>query len=265
MNKTFIYSYNPHSASAKALASALGVKRIKHQGSKFVASGSKCILNWGCSSLPNRVRSGQIVNDPFVVANVSDKLSFFKMAEEQGVVDCVVPFTTDKDQVRTWLSQGKSVIARTILSGHSGAGIVLLEGVDAQIVEAPLYTLYKPKKDEYRIHCYLPHFEAEHNGPQVFDVQRKARDLSNNNPNWKVRNHANGFVYARTDINPPQCVIDASLKVFLASGLDFGAVDTIYNEHENRAYVLEINTAPGLTGTTLDKYTEMFKEMLNGS
>ena len=262
---TFIYSYNQHSASAKALAQALGVKRVKHEGSKFVASGSKTVINWGSSKLPNDILYGDcaVLNDPAAVHCVSNKGSFFANMEEMGVVDCVVPFTTDKDQVRTWLSQGKTVIARTILSGHSGAGIVLLEGEGCQVVEAPLYTLYKPKKDEYRIHCYLPHFEDEHNGPQVFDVQRKARDLSNDSPNWKVRNHANGFVYARDGVNPPQCVIDASLKVFLASGLDFGAVDTIYNEHENRAYVLEINSAPGLTGTTLDKYCAMFKELLS--
>ena len=37
-------------------------------------------------------------------------------------------------------------------------------------------------------------------------------------------------------------------------GLDFGAVDIIYNKQEDKWYVLEVNTAPGIYGTTLDKY-----------
>ena len=46
-----------------------------------------------------------------------------------------------------------------------------------------------------------------------------------------------------------------------ALGLDFGAVDIIYNEAEDQHYVLEVNTAPGLEGTTLQKYTEAILEM----
>jgi glutathione synthase/RimK-type ligase-like ATP-grasp enzyme len=44
----------------------------------------------------------------------------------------------------------------------------------------------------------------------------------------------------------------------LASGLDFGAVDVIWNERQQRAYVLEINSAPGLEGTTIDDYVRYF-------
>ena len=44
----------------------------------------------------------------------------------------------------------------------------------------------------------------------------------------------------------------------MAIDLQFGAVDIIWNEKENKCYVLEINTAPGLVGTTLTKYTEAF-------
>jgi len=49
-----------------------------------------------------------------------------------------------------------------------------------------------------------------------------------------------------------------ALAAVSALGLDFGAVDIIYNEHENQYYVLEVNTAPGLEGTTVEKYAEAF-------
>jgi D-alanine-D-alanine ligase-like ATP-grasp enzyme len=45
-------------------------------------------------------------------------------------------------------------------------------------------------------------------------------------------------------------------------GLDFGAVDIIYNEKNNRWVVLEVNTAPGLSGETLNRYVEMIKELV---
>ena len=38
------------------------------------------------------------------------------------------------------------------------------------------------------------------------------------------------------------------------SRLDFGAVDVIYNTHQNKYYVLEVNTAPGLEGQTVTIY-----------
>ena len=42
------------------------------------------------------------------------------------------------------------------------------------------------------------------------------------------------------------------------SNLDFGAVDLIWNEHENKCYVLEVNSAPGIEGTTLQQYVTAF-------
>lgn len=256
----YIYAYNQASASAKALAEALDIRRIKHENSRFVGSDSKTVINWGSSSLPLAVSWCNVINDSGFVVDVSNKLSFFEGMIDAGVGEYLVPFTTDQDIVADWVEEGHTVVARHTLNGHSGQGIEII--TSHPIPEAPLYTLYKPKKDEYRIHCYRePDFIYDGtNNYHVFDAQRKARDRDNDNPNWQVRNHENGFVYVRNDIAVPPCVEEASLKVFEATGLDFGAVDVIYNEHNNKAYVLEVNTAPGLTGTTLDNYVEMFKE-----
>ena len=94
---------------------------------------------------------------------------------------------------------------------------------------------------------------------EVISLQRKARRLDHPNPNWEVRNHSNGFVYVRNDVNPPPCVTEAALAVFGQTGLDFGAVDVIYNAYHDRAYVLEINTAPGLEGQTVLDYANYFR------
>ena len=47
---------------------------------------------------------------------------------------------------------------------------------------------------------------------------------------------------------------DNGLKNLL--GLDFGAVDIGHRLIDNKLFVFEINTAPGITGTTLDNYAK---------
>jgi hypothetical protein len=99
---------------------------------------------------------------------------------------------------------------------------------------------------------------------EVVDIQRKARyrSVPNEQVNWLVRNHDNGFIYARNEgVEPPHQVLEQAVLAVKAIGLDFGAVDIIYNEYNEVAIVLEINTAPGLTGSTLTGYAERFKAM----
>ena len=117
------------------------------------------------------------------------------------------------------------VVCRTVLAGHSGAGIVIAGSRD-ELVPAPLYTKYIKKQHEYRIHVgKLPNGETS-----IISIQRKARREGFENPNWQVRNHNNGFVFVRGGVNPPQQVLDASTLALTATGLDFGAVDVIWNE-----------------------------------
>jgi len=252
-----IYAYKEGSQGAKALAQGLGIKRIKHVGSKFKGSQRKLVINWGCSELPPEVMKCRVVNSTDAVKVASNKLSFFRRMceynEEQPVGQARVSipdFTADKNVVAQWLGEHK-VVARQKLQGHSGEGIVVLD-VGDRIVDAPLYVKYVPKQSEWRIHVL---------DGVVVDIQRKARnrEVADENVNWAVRNHANGFVYARNEgVAPPAMVEEQAILAVQVCGLDFGAVDIIYNDYRKLAYVLEINTAPGLTGSTLDGYVERF-------
>ena len=142
-------------------------------------------------------------------------------------------------------------MVRETLTGHSGEGIVLIASQEEwdqySHTRAKMYVKYVPKKDEYRIHV---------SGGEVIDQQRKAKrsDFSAENVNWQVRNHHNGFVFVREGVEPPEAVIESALQSVSLCGLDFGAVDVIWNNHRSKAYVLEINTAPGLENTTADNY-----------
>lgn len=268
---TYIYSYNPHSASAKALAEGLGIKRIKHQGSKYVGKDTDTIINWGSSILPVTMVPCTILNNQGAIEKVTNKLSFFEMVDKELTVPYVAGVHAEA-QVRLWLDGGKTVVARQKLTGHSGDGIVVFDKLYVDngnpVPPAPLYTLYTPKKHEYRVHCYRHKVDMDLLDSaymsSAFDVQRKARklDVPDEEVDWKVRNLAGGFIYQRENLTVPDVVTDVALKVFEQTGLDFGAVDIIYQDKGNKAYALEINTAPGLTGTTLENYVEMFKGMI---
>lgn len=246
---TNIYLYKQGSESGKKLSEALGIKRLKHEGSKYRGGAHKTVINWGSSELPAEVRKSRVINSPDKVKNASNKLNFFKMMPE----DIVVPWTTDFNKAVEWTREG-DVCARTILNGHSAAGLVMMkQGQPDTFVKAPLFTKYVKKSDEFRVHVL--------NG-KVIDVQRKALNrelLGEREADWQIRNLANGFVYARNDIDVPAGVEAVAVKAVVACGLDFGAVDVIYSKRSEKALVLEVNTAPGLSGTTLEKYTEAFK------
>lgn len=247
-----IYPYNSASESARDLGKALGIKRISHNNSRFVGQPDRVVINWGASKLPEEVSKCLILNRPEAVAIASNKLDFFRRMRGHTQI---VPFTTSERNVEDWIAMGCEVVARTVLNGHSGEGIVLFSNMD-DFVEAPLYTMYIPKKHEFRIHVFRG---------EVVDAQRKARrrDVPDDQINWKIRNHDNGFVFARNEeFVVPECVHKQAIRAVTRCGLDFGAVDVIYNQKEETAYVLEVNTAPGLSGETLAGYTRRLEVVL---
>ena len=71
-----------------------------------------------------------------------------------------------------------------------------------------------------------------------------------------IRNHANGWVYTRAEILPSEELLSSSIEAVKLLGLNFGAVDIGHRLIDNKLFVFEVNTAPGLEGTTLDKYSK---------
>ena len=159
-------------------------------------------------------------------------------------------WTTSRAVAEEWISKGSIVVCRTLLQGHSGRGIVLAQSGGTLMVPAPLYVRYKKKRSEYRIHVFRG---------AVIDVAEKRRMRRERRPesyDGYIRNHANGWIFARDGVTLPADAGPLAVRACMALGLDFGACDIIYNEHDNKSYCLEVNTAPGLEGTTLERYTQ---------
>jgi glutathione synthase/RimK-type ligase-like ATP-grasp enzyme len=234
----------------------LSGKLLRLTNSTYKHRTGDLVINWGNTRADPEY---PLLNPPRAIQRVSNKLSFFQLMRDEGLTDIIPNFWTNKEDIP---DDAFPIVCRTILSGHSGAGIIISDCRD-DLVDAPLYTQYLKKKDEYRVHCGLQS-SGQTGLPwlgTVISLQRKARRLDHEEPNWQVRNHANGFVYVRNDLNPPECVQEVALQAFRATGLDFGAADVIYNEAQDRAYVLEINTAPGLEGQTVEDYKNFFLDI----
>ena len=260
--RVIIVPYKLASQGAKKLSQSLQdrlnipVLRVGNTSTKYQPRWTDYVINWGCTKEWPWINN----NPKFANQTVCNKLEFFQKVEAHNKVFPkafvnVPEWTTDPDVVAEWVDvEGKTVVARTILNGHSGAGISdCKEGSTNVITYAPLYVQYKKKKQEFRVHV----FKDGHTFT-VIDVTQKKKRKGFENVNTKIRNHKNGWVYAREDIVEPKDLRIQALNAAYCSDLAFAAVDIIYNEYEDKCYVLEVNTAPGIDGTTLEKYTEAF-------
>jgi hypothetical protein len=248
-----ILPYRQGSVSARALAHLLGGLVLKLEGSKYRPKADDLIINWG-----NTVKTFDFhcLNPVDKIKTASNKLKFFNTMKGAGHETLCPRYFDNSSDIP---DDVYPVLCRTSLSGHSGEGIVIANTPE-ELVPAPLYVAYVKKQDEYRIHVGKYTNDDGTPSPVVISQQRKARRLAvpDDQVNWQIRNHANGFVYTRGNISPPPAVVEAAITGFMTTGLDFGAVDVIWNEQQARAYVLEINTAPGLEGQTIADYAAFF-------
>ena len=243
-----IYPYKQGSRSARALADALGGRVLRLQGSTYRYNPRDTIINWGNGQgVP--FRDARYLNSAIAVTNASNKRIAFEVMGYNGVQ--IPQFWTRTEDIP---DEAFPIVCRTILNGHSGRGIVIANQRD-ELVNAPLYVRYMKKRDEYRIHV---------GRMGIIAIQRKAIPNGTNPTDTRIRNHHNGYVFVRNNVEPPEQVVEQARLAIAALGLDFGAVDIIWNNHHQLATVLEVNTAPGLEGQTINDYTNYFRGLING-
>jgi len=240
-----LFPYKAGSLSAKRLARTLGILRVSPS---YNAKRSDTIINWGSSTPPHFRWMEQDLNKPHAIALASNKLETFRQFRSNSFTH-VPDWTTNPNEAQHWLDLGLKTYCRKLLSSHSGNGIVVCNDGDT-LVSAPLYTLHTKHKDEYRVHV----FKGE-----AIDIQQKRKSFGRSTTSSGIRNHTNGWVYTRDNCNPPSDLVNASIKAVELLGLDFGAVDIGHRLRDNKFFVFEVNTAPGLEGTTLQRYANAIK------
>ena len=251
--------------SGTKIAEALGIKIYTPK------IRPKCILpyhiiNYGCSTIPWLSNDDNVVviNKPESIHKACNKHLTFKLLAYQEI-PCPI-FTTNINEAAQWFDIPKTIVfCRTLLSASKGKGIVVARRPE-ELVDAPLYTLYIPKSEEYRFHVAFNKVIHIQKKKKLTAEELTARNITNIEP--LVRNVTNGYVFSSNleleldddgSYKDPKyfMMTEHAIHSIQALGLDFGAVDLIVGK-DGRTYVLEVNTAPGIEGITLERYISAF-------
>lgn len=256
---------NSNKISGGSLAKMLGLKIYSPKSAP--RNKNQIMINWGLSSIPWLTDTNNVINKPDAIRISSNKLLCFNRFNTFNLHTpynplSYVPFTTDRLTASQWLNDGK-VVCRTLLSASSGRGIIIADQATnpEELVDAPLYTKYIKKKYEFRVHIVQDRPIYVQQKKKLSEEQLEARGIVARNK--YIRNLENGYIFSgelTVEDEVTEEVVSQSKMAIEALGLDFGAVDILITK-EMDIYVLEVNTAPGLEGTTLTRYYEAFKEI----
>lgn len=177
---------------------------------------------------------------------VVDKLTQYKWFTNNGIL--CPEYTNDMVQAKQWIEEGHTVFCRTLTRASEGRGIVVATEVD-HLCYAPVYTKYTKKKREFRVHIFK--------GNVVVITEKRKKVEWQDGRDTKIRNLANGYVFCHSI---PSGIPDGLEALALNSARmvssDFAGVDLIYNEHQQQLYVIEVNSAPGISGSNVDSYVQ---------
>lgn len=175
-----------------------------------------------------------------------DKLTQYRWFEQKGIPS--LEFTTEKEKVQEWIDADKVVFGRKFLNSSCGKGIVVLDQQNAWdgAIYCPVYTVYKKKKREFRVHIYKDTVVA-------VTEKRRRKDWEGQQDS-KIRNLANGYVFCQEVENEPEGLRKLAVEAAQISPSFFRGVDIGYNEKEDQLFVIEVNSAPGIQGTNIEKY-----------
>lgn len=229
----YIYQHCKHSDSAQMLAEALGWKLITKNDKIPINMLTDNILDWG-----------------YGIGKLKQYTSF----SENGVPH--IPFTTGVLQAKKWLEEGATVLARKLGNASNGKGIKVIKPGE-ELIEAKLYTKYLPKTREFRVDVVK--------GKAIAIREKRKKNGAEHNPHiWGV---GKGWTFCWGNVTKPAGIDELAVKALDVVNKEIGAeagfilntagVDIILCN--GKLYVLEVNTAPGLTPIALEKYVNALK------
>lgn len=224
----------------------IDVKKLKRTNSTYRFREGDVLFNYGCSSRRNLFQSDPIFNNPHAVSIACDKLQTFLMLPKEVCVE----WTSSPSVAKQFLKNGTKVYCRTLLQSSQGNGIVVAHN-EEELVSAPLYTIAYPFLREVRVHVFAG--EIIHWGikKRMNSDRLEEESLSGSN---EIRNLENGWVFCREGENLWEIESNRAIGAVESLGLDYGAVDLVSSINDSR--VLEVNTAPGMQGSTLEAYKQ---------
>jgi len=288
---TYVYYSGPTDDTGRRLAEALNAKhgKIKPTGKK-----SMIVIGWGCKTTERVDLNPHIVlNHPDVILKNRNKFASLKALRADAVP--VADYVDAKDVIKA-LASTKSAINIPLVGrkkyhqGGKGFWTCLTKGqVELAIKQgAEYFQSYLPIVNEYRLHVFkgkvinmqkktersnmAAAFKEQH-GNRItniasknnFDLDKQTMDYVLENlgkrqehPDQIIKSNARGWKFAQIK-SAPNDLLNAAINAVKTIGLDFGAVDCCITE-DKKAYIIEVNSGPGLQGTPFDAYVSTFKD-----
>lgn len=270
---------------------------LKISGGKTAPKGKKIVIGWGAKTKDAvNLGSANVLNHP---DRIRDNRNKFKTLQAMKAADIkVADFVGASDVITAIDSKGPiilPVIGRTNFhQGGKGFWLCLTKHQvrDAISKGAQYFQNYIPIKDEFRLHIFgddllyavkkvqrgnmSEAFKEQHGDKIKASAEKGNKDLDEDtidyvldkiaprvlpDPDMIVRSNMRGWKFSHVkDVNGP--LLDEAVKALKAIGLNFGAVDCCIDE-ENKPWIIEINSGPGLDGTPFDAYVKAFKSKID--
>jgi hypothetical protein len=284
---TYLYYSGATDKTGMELVKALGITG----GTEMPDKTKTIVIGWGAKTAKSvDLGKAQVYNHPNSIRVNRNKMESMALMMENKVA--VAPFV-DAEKVATELAKAKPSITLPLIGRttfHQGGNEFftcltkthVLETVKTlkNLKKSGYFQNYIDVKDEYRLHIFngqlivaakkVPrdNLEAAYVEQQAekidamaakkgvkldkatmdFALGYQANKISG--PDQIIKSNTRGYKFAHVDA-----------KNVKALGLCFGAVDCVLDAN-GKAWVLEVNTGPGLEGTTFDAYVAAFKKLL---
>lgn len=256
--RVFIKPYNK-SNSAFKLCRSLGINRIMPVPTKYSHDilahnyqyqDGDIIINWGAGSRPYGIPMEAVINHEENCRKVINKRRTLQILEAGNIP--TLEWTDSKEEAKAW-ARGYRIFCRKLLESNSGKGIVVAESPD-EVVDAKIYTKGVNVEREFRVHIM---------DGECIDLTAKC--LRKGREKTAVQNWDNGYIFARNAV-PISDELRADLEALAVRtvehfGLVFAAIDIIRTE-EGKLLICELNTAPGIEGTTVERYSNAFRNLV---
>lgn len=239
--------------TGRALVDSLKSVGVKVSGGTTSPNGQvETLVRWGATGNIN-ANPKTILNEAKAISAASNKLQSLKTLAKAKIL--VPPIFDSANDVK---DEDFPVFGRK-LHHIAGADIVLCmqksDLKDALKEGCTYFTKYIVTAVEYRIHIF--------NEKSIKASQKILTEPERHKDPW-IRNFDEGFTFhaPHGEFEMPKGMRTTAKAAVKELGLNFGAVDVILGA-DNKVYVLEVNTAPGLqTDDSLERYTNQFKEVL---
>ena len=258
------------------------------------------VIGWGVKNKADiNLLAGTVLNHPNAIRKNRNKFKALEIMKANRDLASNIAVFCKADQIKVKLraNGGMSypIIGRTNYhQGGKGFWLCLCSNqLDAAIAEgAHYFQSYMDIKTEFRLHVFDGNIiyavkKTENATEAGWVAQRKEKVLDyaqKNNinvdqatmdyvlkrlygeqqlPDRIVRSNHRGWKFASVSLATlPAALKTAAIKSVSAMGLDFGAVDCCI-DMKNHSWIIEINSGPGLQGTTLEKYINAFRAKID--